>query len=65
MTNSTKKRSLTDRLEHKANIYKKQEQQRAKQVQQQKELKDFNANPKIQELIFREHFPTKIRPRDD
>jgi hypothetical protein len=46
MTNSTKKRSLTDRLEHKANIYKKQEQQRAKQLQQQKELREFNERQK-------------------
>lgn len=41
MTHSLKKRSLTDRLEHKANIYKKQEQQKAKQAQQQKELKEY------------------------
>lgn len=41
------KRLKTEKLEHKANLYKKKETIKVEQQQQKKELKDYNDNKQI------------------
>jgi len=41
------KRSKTEKLEHKANLYKKKEKIKDEQQQQEKELKEYNDHKQI------------------